>query len=471
MTSAIQQLLANLPPAIQVTDPDVLATYLTDFRHKYTGCTAAVLKPRTTDEVVNIVRACNAHNVPLVPQGGNTGYCAGATPDDSGDQIVISLERLNQIRHFDPDNRSITVEAGMVLSDIQDHCENHGLLCPLALGSQQSCQIGGNISTNAGGVNVVRYGMSREMVLGLEVVLADGSVLDTLSPLRKDNTGYAVDQLFIGAEGSLGIITAATLKLQSLPKQRFTGFLAVASRQCLPKLLSDIQAETGDLVSSFEYMAADAIQHLLNKKPEHRLPVSSGHRHYVLIELGTSASKLPLTDLAEAALAEQIEANIVLDAAVASNEAQRAAFWAIRESIPEGEVLNGASVKHDVAVSVSNLPSFIDQAAGIVTSTGPGCRLSIYGHVGDGNVHFNVLCPEGSNEIDHTWIEVNLSPHIYELAAKMHGTFSAEHGIGQVKLALNAQYGNAKKQALMRDIKRALDPNNLMNPGKMLPLG
>lgn len=460
--------LSELPEGIAVTDGDLMARYLTDFRRKYTGKALAVLRPRSTEEVALCLRLCARHGIPVVPQGGNTSYCAAATPDASGRQVVMSFERMNRIREIDVLNRSITVEAGVILANLQEAAAAAGLDCPLSLGAKGSCQIGGNISTNAGGMNVVGAGMTRDMVLGLEVVLPDGRVLDTLEPLRKDNSGYAIDQLFIGAEGTLGLVTATTLRMRRRTEKIVTAFLTCSALERLPYLLERVQAATGDGVTTFEYIGHDAMSRLLTMRPELRLPLENQSPHYLLVEVAAASAAMPLEETFGALLEAFFEEGLLTDGTVAASQTQRLALIDLRESIPEGEVLAGGSVKHDIAVRPSRIADFIERASLIVTEHGNGAELSVYGHVGDGNVHFNVLAAPDNPEISLSWIERELSPRIYSLARAMNGTFSAEYGIGQAKLDLNAVYGNPVKTDLMRGIKAAIDPSGLLNPGKVV---
>lgn len=466
----IEQVLAQLPPAIINRDPDVIAGYTTDFRRQYTGFTPALLRPRTTAEVQQIVRACAGLGVALVPQGGNTSYCAAATPSEDGRELLVSLERMNQIRDLDPANLSIMVEAGMILSEIQRAADEEGLLLPLALGSQQTCRIGGNLSTNAGGIAVLRYGMARDLVLGLEAVLPDGSLFSELSPLRKNNAGYDVKQLFLGAEGTLGIITAVSLKLARKPRQTVTAFLGIDDIGTLSTILGMAQEHTGEAVSSFEYIS-DASLHLLQSaNPALRHPLSARSPHYILLEAATASPVLNLEETVTVLLEQLFEDGLVSDGAVAASGQQRAEFWRLRESIPEAEVHHGGSVKHDIAVRSSRLEKFIRAASEIVTREAKGAILSIYGHVGDGNVHFNILPPEGSDKpAFKQHLAQQVSPLIYALSEEMEGTFSAEYGIGRVKLDLLERYAAPGKIAVMRRIKQALDPKGIMNPGKVIP--
>jgi FAD/FMN-containing dehydrogenase len=468
----VEQVLAQLPPEIVNRDPQVIAGYTTDFRRQYTGRTSALLRPRNTSDVQQIVRACAALGVALVPQGGNTGYCAAATPSANGCELLISLERMNSLRDLDPGNLSVTAEAGMILSELQEAADKVGLLLPLALGSQQSCRIGGNLSTNAGGIAVLRYGMARDLVLGLEVVLPDGSLFSELSPLRKNNAGYDVKQLFLGAEGTLGIITAVSLKLARKPRQVVTAFMAIDDITSLATILGLAQEQTGEAVTSFEYISDTSLQLLLTARPELRHPLSQPGRHYILVEAATASPVLNLEETAIALLERLFEQGLVTDGAIAASGQQRADLWALRESIPEAEVHHGGSVKHDIAVRSSRLASFIQAASAIAMREAPDAILSVYGHVGDGNVHFNIVPPEGSNKATFKQaLEQRISPLIYALAHEMEGTFSAEYGIGRVKLDLLEQYAAPGKVALMRRVKQALDQQGIMNSGKMLPQG
>ncbi|MBP1881736.1 FAD-binding oxidoreductase [Sinorhizobium mexicanum] len=443
--------------------------YTTDFRHLYVGRTEAVLRPRTVEEVQLVVRILAKHGVPLVPQGGNTSYCTAATPNVDGTEVVVSLERLNKVREIDVGNMSMTADAGCILSALHDAASDVDLMLPLSLGSQQSCQIGGNLSTNAGGIAVVKYGMARDLVLGLEVVLPDGTLFSDLNSLRKNNSGYDVKQLFIGGEGTLGIITGASLKLARKPKATVTAFLAISDIADLSILLDRAQRFTGDAVTSFEYVSNNSLQLLLGKKPDLRHPLEQTSGHYVLLEASTSSHVLDLQGAVDALLEEAMGEDLVTDGTIASNEEQRNAFWHLRESIPEGEVLNGGSLKHDVSVRTSRLATFIEEASRIVKANSPEAILSVYGHVGDGNVHFNVVPPAGTGSVEFkAQFEGSVSPLIYRLTAEMGGSFSAEYGIGRVKLDLLATYGDPGKVALMKTLKKALDPGGHMNPGKVV---
>lgn len=467
---AIARVLSKLPQDIVTCDQDIVAAYTTDFRRLYTGSARALLRPRDTAEVQAIVRACAEARVPLVPQGGNTSYCTAATPSRSGDELIVSLERMNRVRDLDPGNLSVTADAGIVLSELQRAADDAGLLLPLSLGSQQSCRIGGNLSTNAGGVSVLCYGMARDLVLGLEVVLPDGALYSELSPLRKNNSGYDVKQLFIGAEGTLGIITGASLKLTRKPQRTITAFLAIRHIEDLSGILDSAQRETGEAITSFEYVSETSLQLLLASRPDFRRPLADPADHYVLMEASTSSPVLNLEEASTQLLAALMESGLVTDGTIATSGQQAADFWQLRENIPEAEVHHGGSVKHDVAVRTSRLAAFIQAASKIVNEDRPGAILSVYGHVGDGNVHFNVVAPKGVSAPEFkARFEEEVSPKIYELAFDMGGTFSAEYGIGRVKLDLLARFGAASKVDIMRLVKQALDPKGLMNPGKVIP--
>ncbi|WP_420004413.1 FAD-binding oxidoreductase [Arenibacterium sp. LLYu02] len=466
----IETVLACLPAEIVVTDPDIIAPFMTDFRKQYTGRAKAVLRPRSVEEVQQIVRTCASHGVALVPQGGNTSYCTAATPDADESQLLISLDRMSRLRDIDIANLSVTVDAGMVLSVLQDAADEADLMMPLALGSQESCRIGGNLSTNAGGINVVRYGMARDLVLGLEVVLPDGTLFSDLRPLRKNNAGYDVKQLFLGAEGTLGIITGASLKLVRKPRQVFTAFLAIKDIDSLARLLDAAQVATGGMISCFEYLSDPSLSLLLAARPELRFPLGARSDHYVLLEAATASPSLNLEEVLNGFLETLWGEGEILDGTLAASDQQRAEFWHLRESIPEAEVHHGGSIKHDIAVRTSRLAAFILEASSLVHQAAPEAVLSIYGHVGDGNVHFNILAPAGQvASAFKTDIQTRVSPMIYALAMAMEGTFSAEYGIGRTNLALLERYASPGKLALMRALKQALDPHDLMNPGKVLP--
>ena len=442
--------------------------YLTDHRRLYRGRALAVALPRSVEQVSRLLAACNDARVGVVPHGGNTSYCGGATPDESGLQLVVSLARLNRVRSVDPENYSLVAEAGCVLGQVQEAAEQAGRHFPLSLGSQGSCQIGGNLSTNAGGVHVLRYGMMRDLVLGLEVVLADGRVLPGLTALRKDNTGYDIRGLFLGAEGTLGIITAASLKLFPQLKSTATALAAVTDVRAAVTLLARLRATSGDCISSFELIPRIGIELTTAHIPGVRDPLAAPHAWYVLCELGSARAAEPLDALLAEALAAALEAGLVEDAVVARNERERAALWKIRETIPEAQRHEGPGLKHDISVPVSALPQFVERGAAWIAAHLGDARLVAYGHVGDGNLHFNLQgrSAEGGATLLGRADEVRRVLH--DLAAQLGGSFSAEHGIGRLKVAELERYAPPTELALMHAVKRALDPNGIMNPGKVL---
>jgi FAD/FMN-containing dehydrogenase len=442
--------------------------YLTDHRRLYHGRALAVALPRTVAEVTAVLAFCNDHDIGVVPQGGNTGYCGGATPDESGRQIVVSLSRLNRIRHLDPLNYSIVAEAGCVLATLQRAADEAQRFFPLSLGSEGTCQLGGNLSTNAGGVHVLRYGMMRDLVLGLEVALADGRLLSSLGTLRKDNTGYDVKSLFLGAEGTLGIITAASLKL--FPKLRAfaTAFVAVPEPRAAVALLARLRDASGDRVSSFELIPRIAVDLTTRHIPGVRDPLDAPHPWYVLCELTSSRAADPLEELLEQSLAGALEERLVLDAAVARNARDRAAFWKLRETIPEAQRQDGGSLKHDISVPVASIPDFIERGSRWITDNVPDGRLVSYGHVGDGNLHFNLNQAPGADRATFLAREEPVKRAIHDLVRDFGGSFSAEHGVGRLKVAELERYAQPVELDLMRAIKRALDPNGILNPGKVL---
>jgi FAD/FMN-containing dehydrogenase len=413
-----------------------------------------------------VLAACNDAGVAVVPQGGNTSYCGGATPDPSGTQVLLSLERLDRVRAIDATNHSLVAEAGCTLARIQQAAEDADRLFPLSLGSEGSCQLGGNLATNAGGTAVLRYGMMRDLTLGLEVVLADGSVLSGLTALRKDNTGYDLRGLFIGSEGTLGVITAACLKLFPRPRSAATAWVAVPSPQAAIDLLARLRAASGDRVSSAELIPAVALQLVLKHLPA-RHPGTAPSPWNLLVEL-TSSGDDALDELLQSALSAAIDAGVASDASVAASEAQRAAFWYLREHVPEAQRRAGGSLKHDIAVPVSRLPEFIERGGALVAALAPEGYLVAYGHAGDGNLHFNVNQREGAEPAAFAAREAPLKRALHDLAASLSGSFSAEHGIGQLKVGELARYADPVELQAMRRIKQALDPRGILNPGKVL---
>jgi FAD/FMN-containing dehydrogenase len=442
--------------------------YVNDWRDQWHGRAAAVVKPANAEEVARVVTLLAESRVPMVPQGGNTSMCGGSVPDTSGSQVVINVSRLNRVREVDVANNTMTVEAGCVLANLQELAEQHGRLFPLSLGAEGSCEIGGNLSTNAGGTGVLRYGNARDLVLGLEVVLPDGRIWDGLRGLRKDNTGYDLKQLFVGAEGTLGIITAAVLKLFPKPRSRSTALVAMDNPAAAVALLSKLRESCGDRVSGFELMSRICVDLLLRHIPDSRDPLSQRYPWYVLVELSDSAEGNQLETLLQDALEDAAESEIIVDAVVASSEAQRKALWKMRENIPEAQKIDGVSIKHDVSVPVSRVPELIGLAGDALHKRFPDIRIVAFGHVGDGNIHYNCSKAE-EQEAKQFFEEAPEVNHIvYEVVHSLGGSISAEHGLGVLKRDEIKHYKSEIELDLMRSIKRTLDPHGLMNPGKVL---
>ena len=458
----------------RVLGPDRLLTgprtepFLTDHRQLYRGSCLAVVQPRDAQEVARLLAFCNGHRLGVVPQGGNTGYCGGATPDESGTQIVLSLARMNRIRRVDPLNYSLTAEAGCILADVQRAAQDAERFFPLSLGSEGSCQVGGNLSTNAGGVHVLRYGMMRDLVLGLEVALADGRLLSSLTSLRKDNTGYDVKSLFLGAEGTLGIITAASLKLFARIRASATAFAAVPDPRAAVQLLARLREASGERVSSFELVPRLAVELTTRHIPGVRDPLDAPHSWYVLCEITSARAADALDAMLTECLGSALEDGLVADAALARSERERRAFWKLRETIPEAQRLDGASLKHDISVPVAAIADFIESAAGWVRDNVPDGRLVAYGHVGDGNLHFNLNQAPGCDRATFLARAEPVKRAIHDLVRDFGGSFSAEHGVGRLKVGELERYAQPVELGLMRALKRTLDPNGILNPGKVL---
>jgi FAD/FMN-containing dehydrogenase len=444
------------------------APFLTDHRRLYQGAALAVALPRSVAQVAQLLSLCHARRVGVVPHGGNTSYCGGATADESGRQLVLSLRRLNRIRSLEAANYSLVAEAGCVLAQVQRAADEADRCFPLSLGSEGSCQIGGNLSTNAGGVSVLRYGMMRDLVLGLEVVLADGRVLPGLSALRKDNTGYDVRSLFLGAEGTLGVITAASLRLFPKIRARATALAAVPEVRAAVELLARLREASSDRVSSFELIPRIGIELTTRHIAGLSEPLDRPYPWYVLCELGASRAAEALDAVLEETLGSALTEGLVLDAAVARSERQRAALWKLRESIPEAQRLEGAGLKHDVSVPVGALAEFVTRASQWVSANVPDGLLVAYGHVGDGNLHFNVSAAPGAQRERFLAREEPVRRAIHDLVSEFGGSFSAEHGIGRLKVGELERYTSPVELALMRAVKRAFDPHGIMNPGKVL---
>jgi FAD/FMN-containing dehydrogenase len=454
-----------------LTDAADCTPFLVDHLGRCQGRALGVVQPSSTAQVAQLLALCEAERIGVVPHGGNTSYCGGPIPDESGRQLVVSLRRLNRIRSVDPDNYSLTAEAGCLLAQVQAAADAAGRFFPLSIGSQGSCQIGGNLSTNAGGVNVLRYGMTRDLVLGLEVVLPGGRVLDGLSVLRKDNTGYDIKSLFLGAEGTLGIITAASFKLFPQIRTRATALAAVPDVRAAVTLLGELRALSGDRVSSFELIPRIGIELTTRHIPGVSDPLPGAYHWYVLCELSSSRAAEPLDEMLEEALGAALEHGTVLDAAMVRSERERAALWKLRESIPPAQRHEGASLKHDISLPVAALPEFVARAASWISANVPDGRLVCYGHVGDGNLHFNVSQLPGVDRDGFLARTDSVRRGVHDLVREFGGSFSAEHGIGRTKVGELELYASPVELELMRAVKRALDPHGIMNPGKVLRSG
>jgi FAD/FMN-containing dehydrogenase len=450
-------------------DPSDTADYCVDWRKLRQGSTPAVVRPANTAEVAAVVRLCAEKRIPLVPQGGNTNMVAGATPSVDGPEIVLLLSRMNKIRNLDPVDLTLTIDAGVTLKAAQEAALAEGCMVPLTMGSEGSAQIGGVLSTNAGGNNTLRYGNARDMVLGLEVVMPDGTIWNGLRRLRKDNTGYCLRQLFVGAEGTLGIITGAVLKLVPRPRDLALAFCAVSSTQSALDLLVLCRAHFHDSINAFEYMEGRVLELIRKHHPEIPYPLAEPARHYAWVELAAASPDAGLRQKLEDLLAEAMDKGIVLDAALAGSSSERAAIWQMREEVTDAQQREGASIKNDVTVPVSKTPEFITRATAACEQHFPGIRVMAYGHLGDGNTHFNLTVPVGGDNAAFMKRSHEVQDVVNEMVHQYDGSFSAEHGIGTIKSYLIERWRGGAELDTMRKIKAALDPLGIMNPGKMLP--
>lgn len=468
MDELVSQLASLVGPKGWTSDPEVLAPHLEERRNLFHGATPIMVSPATTMEVSEIVRACANAGISVVPQGGNTGLCGGAVPDESGTEVLLSLDRLNRIRDIDPASNTMTAEAGCILADVQTAALGADRLFPLSLAAQGSCQIGGNLSTNAGGTAVLRYGNARDLVLGLEVVLPDGQVWDGLRKLRKDNTGYDLKQVYIGSEGTLGIITAAVLRVFPRPRSVLTAFVGMRDVAAALDLLDQTRAKCGDAITGFELISRRCLDFCLRHIPDTRDPLGKRHSWYTLIELQSGIAGPGLRESTEEALAAAFEADIIQDATIAESESQSLALWKLRESLPEAELHEGGSIKHDVSVPLPDIPQFLEQTTYAVEKAIPGVRVVAFGHLGDGNIHFNVGQPEGADKAAFLarWGFVNEIVH--DIVATYNGSISAEHGLGRLKRDEVRRYKSELELDLMRKLKTALDPNGVLNPSKVV---
>ncbi len=465
----IDALKTLLGPLGLITEPADTAAYAEDWRKLYRGHPRAVLRPGNTEELAAAVRICAAAGAKIVPQGGNTSMCGGATPSEDGSEFILSLSRMNRIRAIDPIDQTLTIDAGVTLKAAQHAAEEAGCLLPLSIGSEGTAQIGGVLSTNAGGNNTVRYGNARDLVLGLEVVLPDGEIWHGLRQLRKDNTGYCLRQLFVGAEGTLGIITAAVLKLVPRPTELAVALCAVPSPEAALALFTRFHRNDPAAIQAFEYMSGAGMEFVLQNIPGTTLPLADRAPHYALIELATPRPDAGLRAAMELVLEAALEAGDVTDAAIAESQAQRAAIWRLREEHTEAQKREGASVKNDVSVPVSKVPAFIREATIACEALMPGIRVVPFGHLGDGNIHFNLEQPIDMDGAAFLARDHDIMDTVCAVVRKYDGSFSAEHGIGRLKPYMMPDWRGGAELAVMQRIKAAIDPAGMMNPGKVLP--
>ncbi|UZK67585.1 FAD-binding oxidoreductase [Sphingomonas sp. M1-B02] len=475
MTPAQSQLVRSVTerfgPKVAITDPEAIAPWLSDWRGRYHGITPALLSPGSTEEVAAIVQLAAAASVPLVPQGGNSGMVGGATPPADGSALLVSLRRMNRIRSLSPAGGLAVAEAGVILADLREAAEAQGRRFPLDLGARGSATVGGLVSTNAGGTQVLRFGTMRSLVAGVEAVLPDGSIHDGLSALKKDNRGYDLDQLLIGAEGTLGIVTAATLRLVPGATARAVAWVGLDSPASALTLLRQLEART-DSIESFEILPDETLALVLGHVPGLRPPLGSAHRWHVLIEAVVTdvEAESPLI-LLERLLAPALEDGLAGDAVIAASEAQAESFWRIRHSISEAERSAGPAVQHDISVPVDDMPRFMIEGGATAEARFPGTQAVAYGHLGDGNVHFHVRAPVGADR--ERWYAEDgprITRLVHDMVAAAGGSISAEHGIGQMKRAELERLGPPSRIAALRAIKRALDPQGILNPGKLVAL-
>jgi FAD/FMN-containing dehydrogenase len=464
----LEQLQAIVGPEHVLTAPADTAAYLTDWRKRYTGRAQAVVRPATTQQVADVVKACAQARTPIVPQGGNTGLVGGATPDASGNAVVLTLARMKRVRETDPVNNTITVEAGLPLQQVQEAAAAADRLFPLSLAAEGTATIGGNLSTNAGGTQVLRYGNARELTLGLEVVLPSGEIWDGLRGLRKDNTGYDLRDLFIGAEGTLGIITAACLKTFPRPRGEATALLAVQSVDDALALLGIAQSAAGSALTGFELFSDFCLQLVERHFPPHRSPFGARHSNYVLIQISDHQGDDHAAALMQGIAEEAVEHSVAADAAIAQSVAQARGLWSLRELISEAQASEGMNIKHDISVPISAIARFVAETDALLARHVPGVRMVTFGHLGDGNLHYNVSPPTGLAETEFLARQPDIYRWVHDQVTAYRGSISAEHGIGQLKRDENRHYKSPVETALMQTIKQALDPLGIMNPGKVV---
>ena len=462
-----------LGPKGWTTLQEDVSPWLTDWRGRYTGAAIGLASPSTTEEVAALVKLCAEHNIPIVPQGGNSGMAGGATPDQSGSSLLLSLRRMNTIRSIDAGASQAVCDAGVILQTFQEAAEAQDLRFPLTLGGRGSATIGGLVSTNAGGTQVLRHGTMRAQVLGIEAVLADGSVFNSLTPLKKDNRGFDLKQLLIGSEGTLGIVTAATLRLLPAPRSRATAWVGLSSIIDARTLLRRVDRALGDTLEGFEVIPDHCLDSVLAHLPDARSPLQGRHSWNALIEcIGIDGDDTSLREKLEEALTKAAEEGLLGDAVIASNERQAEDFWTLRDSISAAERALGPAMQHDISVPVEKMPEFILAASPAVEKEFPGTRAVAFGHLGDGNVHFHILAPKGA--VPGEWEEgegKKVSARVYDMVTDWGGSISAEHGIGQMKVSELGRLGDPVSLGMMRRVKQALDPQGLLNPGKLVPNG
>ena len=463
----LQKLKDTLGPKGWIEDKEIIEPYLLEERGLFRGESSLLLKPKNTEEVSKILKLCNEYNIKVVPQGGRTGLCGGTIPSENGQEIILSLERMNKIKDLNEANFTITVEAGCILNNIQNIADEKNFLFPLSLASEGSCTIGGNLSTNAGGINVLRYGMARDLVLGIEVVLANGEIWSNLTSLRKDNRGYDLKQLFIGSEGTLGIITSAVLKLFPAPRNIETALFAIPNTDAAIELLGLARNASADLLNAYELVSRIGMEMVIKHIPGAKEPIKDKYEWYVLIEFSSSSKnnlRQQMEDLFELALNKKI----VLDGVIAESTQQRKDLWVLRDGLNEAQKPEGGSIKHDISVPINNVSKFIDSASKCVKKFIPSSRVVAFGHIGDGNIHFNISQPlkQDKNEFLNKWNDVNKL--VFDIVESLNGSFSAEHGIGKLKRKELQTYNPKIEIDLMKSIKSTFDPNNILNPGKVL---
>ncbi len=466
--SLVDKLNAIVGANAVITEADAMAPHLNDWRGRYRGDAIAVVKPNSTEQVSAIVKLCAATGTSIVPQGGNTSLCGASVPQENSQSIVLNLMRMNNVRAIDLDNNTMTVEAGCVLAQLQQTAQQNDRLFPLSLAAEGSCTIGGNLSTNAGGTAVLRYGNTRELTLGLEVVLPDGQIWCGLRGLRKDNTGYDLKQLFIGAEGTLGVITAAVLKLFPQPKSSATALIGVTSPSQALQLYDQLRANCAERLTGFELISRVCLDFVLRHIPNSHDPLTMPFPWYVLIELSESAATLNANDMLEQELVIALERSHAVDAVVAKSTAQSQALWSLRENISEAQRFEGASIKHDISVPISSIAEFVTRASAALEAAFQGIRIVAFGHMGDGNLHFNVSRPQAQSDSEFFARALQINKIVHDLVHTMNGSISAEHGLGQLKRDEITRYKSKLELDLMRAVKRAWDPLGIMNPGKVI---